>query len=208
MKISEMREEVGRSVPDRLQETLLRSVFVAYSSAEQDIAGIFDAPERRTLAGYAQRAKLETQFRAVPRGRKNAKAELVSGRRAWTHTRLTLGRVVLTASKVPSPSALPPKAQFRRRYAVQLNLFELAVETEEREQLYALLLHGKASRGSLPGFVVLAVPDADLKGYVYSVDLMAKFPRVVEEFLDKADEKDPAGSVRLRAVPKKTPGGE
>lgn len=209
MKMSEIAEEIQRSLPDRLQETLLRAVFVAYQSASEDIEDVFEKPERRTLLGYAQRAKLETQFRALPRGRKGAHAELVQGPRAWTHTKLEMGKLVITASKVGAPNQLPPRAKFRRQYAVQLNLFEVANNNQQEEDvIYVLLLHGKASHGQLPGFVQLAVPDAELKKYLLVIDLAAKFPNVVDEFLGDQGENDPAAAVRLRVIPKKKPGSE
>lgn len=111
----------------------------------------------------------------------------------------------MTASSVQSPCDLVEEADFRLTLARD-NQEALWPEPGDipptDAPLYVILLHSKnrwspdnqKRYGYLPGSAYLAFPLPDLSGYAHEIDLLDRFPRVVDSLLPQ--EWDTEAKVR------------
>ena len=134
------------------------------------------------------------------------KAEAVWNEGSY-HTKITAGKVVLTASVVASPQSLVRQAEFRKPYA-QSSQYELfgsnKSEPKEGALLYAILLHGADElEPKRPGFMTVAFPNSSCTRYVHAIDLFRRFADIEEAV--RTNNTEVIGAellVRLREVPK------
>jgi hypothetical protein len=117
----------------------------------------------------------------------------------WNHSEIISGPIVLTAASVPTPLAPVDHADYRKGYARSNQLhFDSLGSGPADAPLYVILLHSRSYWppeehkyfGHLPGSVHLAFPAADLGAYVHAINLMERYPTVVNKYIpqDWGDE--------------------
>jgi hypothetical protein len=188
-------------MPPKFIERLLRAVFAAHKIAAEECAANFKGPEADNILGHYRRAKLEGFIRDTADLEGIGHNVIRSRLSAWNHTELRSGPVVLTASSVQSPCDLVEEADFRLTLARdnQGVLWpEPGDEPPDDAPLYVILLHSKSRwpredrvrYGHLPGSAYLAFPLPDLSDYAHDIDLLDRFPHVVDSLLPKEWDKE------------------
>jgi hypothetical protein len=169
---AEIVQIFDNSVPKHLQEALIHCIFGAYKTAFEDCSR-FPDEEARDLRPFVRWTQIRSDLRGLP-----ARFPGIQASAEPYHTLVTAGHIILTASAVDAPDVLPRPAQYRLEYAStsQLDLFN----NTDGEFIYAILLHHPdPTDHRQPLFALIAFPDRFYEGYVYSVDLFARFESLV-----------------------------
>jgi hypothetical protein len=179
---------------------------LAYRESHEHCDEHYPREQAFDLRPFERRAAFERNWQNL-----TARFPNVLARPTWNdgsyHTKITAGRVVLTASSVPSPRSVVREAEFRKTYA-QSSQHELFVKNPEPPQddalLYAILLHGPDVNDlKRPGFMTIAFPNSRCTEYVHAIDLFRKFADVEQAV--RTNDVEIIGAellVRLREVAK------
>lgn len=198
MTTSDLERLIVRHLPDDFLRRILHSVYAAHRVAWERCLAEHAEAEAVNLLPYEKRAKLEGYLRDIATLFPQMTARVVRADGSnWNHTEIASGPVVLTENAVQSPCALVEKAEFRARLALsnQGVLFDHPADTGEAAlssdpPLYVLLLHSRSRWDDptehknfrhLPESVYLACPADDLESYLHAIDLIERFPDVVEK---------------------------
>jgi len=190
-------DDLEATVVDHLSQDFftgtVRAVFDARVFAAELSADRFEPAEAENLRPLFVRAKLNEYLRGV--------ADLLPGCTTNVETTpgspmkrtvLRGGPVSLTAHAVSRPCGRVKDYLYRQSMAEgnQLSLFQ--PEMQPTDTLYVTLLHGpyrgrtpeewRAYR-NLPGSVYLAFPTAGLQHYVHKIDLIHRFPDLIDSLL-------------------------
>ena len=131
----EIEQLFFHSVPEVVQCALIQCIFGAYNTAFEDCSK-FQEEEARDIRPFFRWVQIRSDLRGLP-----ARFPDVLASAERYHTRVTCGKVILTASAVEEPWELPRRATYREEYASnQLDLFSENVVTDG-EYLYAILGH-------------------------------------------------------------------
>ena len=163
------------SVPDEIQRALTQCVFGAYRTVFADCSK-FQEEEAKDIRPFFRWVQIRSDLRGLP-----ARFEGVSATPERYHTRVTCGKIIITASAVQDPSDMPRRATYRAEYANnQLDLFaEHAVS--DGEYLYAILAHGPdPTDHRQPQFIHIGFPDRRYQGYLHRIDLFERHAALVE----------------------------
>ncbi len=177
---------VDASLSRAFQVALLRCVLGTYRDTDEDCRTKYSWQIAHDLRGHLRRANLDTNL-AMLAGRYPGvtASHEPNGKSNCYHTRLRAGRVVLTASAVPTPYSLPRDAEFRSTLARSPQMaFDFGPQQSppaEDAPLYVLLLHGPGEEDqAMPCFVHLAVPDEDCSVILARINLFARFASLPE----------------------------
>ena len=107
------------------------------------------------------------------------------------HTLISLGNVRITVSAVGTPSSLPRTALFRNNLASCQYRFDISADQGRFELrdlksvndmiVYAFVIHGPMlDNPRFPGFVHAAFPDENCTRYLDRINLLKRFPDLVE----------------------------
>jgi hypothetical protein len=177
--------------PKEAQRVAVSVVVDAYATARQECDAMFQPPERSDAMAIVRRAFIEQDLRAAMIREKLA-AAAVQNSKGNSHTRVTIGRVVLTQSCVHSPNEMVREAEFRSTYSAtpQLHLLDENRTGEDEAAVYAILIHGPHPEFSdQPGFVHIVFPSPDLEYYQDRIDILRRFPEVVARLRGWAREE-------------------
>lgn len=211
MDTAELDELTDKYLPVQFQVGALRAVFTARDVAYKYCAAEFEAPEADNVRPFMTRGKLEGLLRDVAELIPSCEGKAIPANgKFWNHTEIYSGLITLTAHAVQTPCEMVEDAEYKRTLAGS-NQDPLFGE-EPGTRLYAVLLHtqfrgrtleeGK-EYANLPGSAYIAYPSADLKGYLHKINLFAKYPGVVENFIPQ--EWDHAAKVHyLRHADQRT----
>ena len=187
-------------VPDDLLTDTGRCLLAAYREAFNQVREEFPGEEARDLFPLLRRAMFERNWRTAMGRRKGVRADAVQNEAGnCFHTRVSIGRVVLTASAVETPEALVRDAIFRKTLAEsnQPHLFRGRSVPPKDAMLYGIVLHGPAGAGLLPApmFLRVSFPSMDLDEYGATVDLIQHLPELAAE-LHATPSEPTVGRVR------------
>lgn len=164
--------------PVEFQRDTLRCLLQDYKAAYDGCRQDFDAPEAHDLRGHVRRAMFDRDWRTLARRYgAHATAETNAGNNCY-HTRIVMGRAILTSSMVDAPTTLPRQASFRETYARtrQLTLFGTDAPPPIDAPLYAILVHGPGPDDpSRPAFAFIGFPSPDCNEWVDKIDLFGRF---------------------------------
>ena len=183
----------NESVPTLLQRDILRSVLACYQQADKHVKRHYPPTEAATLRGWVRRADIEVDLRNVAAKYVGAEANPEpNSSRSMFHSVLVVGAVKLTQSKLAHPSQMVRPSAFREEYAQESAQLLLGfvkkrarkvVPIGEQEYLFGVLTHGCSRKDkSRPYFVRFSFPNKDCTDWIGHVDLILKFPDVVNEF--------------------------
>jgi hypothetical protein len=163
--------------PDDFLEEAIRAIFSAYKHSTDECKSFYPAQEAHDLRPHVRRAKIETAMRELTYDFPNIKSRVQPNRRkSGYHTQLISNNVIMTVHAVANPSTLVRFAEFRKTYArsAQLGLFEPELPPPPPDApLYVLLIHGtNGNHLDLPAFLHAVFPSADLKQYLYRIDIL------------------------------------
>ena len=108
------------------------------------------------------------------------------------HTLISLGNVRITVSAVATPSSLPRTAVFRNDLASCQYRFDISADQKRFELrdlenvkdkiVYAFVIHGPMhDNPRFPGFIYVAFPDDKCMRYLDRINLLKRFPDLIEE---------------------------
>jgi hypothetical protein len=108
------------------------------------------------------------------------------------HTLVSLGNVRITISAVATPSSLPRTAVFRNNLASCQYRFDISadqkwfelrdLESVKDRIVYAFVIHGPMlDNPRFPGFIHIAFPDESCTRYLDRINLLKRFPDLIEE---------------------------
>jgi hypothetical protein len=203
VSLESLRGYFDSSVNPAAQQRLIRMLFHVYRKADDFCEELLDGPEthdtlpilRRALAEQSLRFEMAKVDGAIATAEPNKVGNSF-------HTRVMIGRIVLTESAVESPDALVRPAEFRNAYAV---MYQLAMSFVDQETppadglIYTVLLHGlEPGKRGLPGFVHVAFPNPTWTRYVDRIDLLRRYPEMTQELRGEMPEPVtiPAASLR------------
>lgn len=186
-----------QEVPDQLLLDTGRCLLAAYRDAGMYARENYPGEEAHDVYPHLRRAMFERNWRAMMTRRPKVTADVMRNEAGnCFHTRVTVGRVVLTASAVEAPNSLVRDAVFRKTLAEssQHHLFRERSLPPPDALLYAIILHGPTGVGILraPGFIRVAFPSNELDSYVTSVDVVQHLPALAAEL--QATPSEPTAS--------------
>lgn len=189
--------EFDRSFPARAQADLTRMLFETRSAVIRETAWL-EAPELHDALPIFWRASVEQSIRAVAERHPqiDASAEWNAGRTSF-HTELRIGRILLTASQVPTPFSPVRDARFRDTLAEasQLSMLNSKKPPPKEGFLYALLLYGSNDDlRTAPAFARIQFPLPDGKYVGVGIDLFIRFPNVVRQYAPSLLRQQQPGS--------------
>ena len=108
------------------------------------------------------------------------------------HALISLGNVRITVSAVATPSSLPRTAVFRNNLASCQYRFDISADQKRFELrdlesvadriVYAFVIHGPMpDNPGFPGFIHVAFPDESCTRYLDRINLLKRFPDLIEE---------------------------
>lgn len=188
----ELRKILDDCLPKAFQVDLVRGLFQAYREVFEECR-VYPEFLDRDAMGQLRRIKFDTIMKSVA-DRYGLTARIAPNKsHNCFHTRVQAGRVILTASCVPTPNAMVRDAEFRKTYArdAQLTLegFERD-ESDPEDSVYVILLHGVNREAkteeelATPAFAGMAFPDRSLTKYVDTIDLFARFWNTIHYGID------------------------
>lgn len=188
----------GQEVPDLFLRDVTRVVALAYRAADEKVRDEFEEPERRDLFPHHRRAIIERELRGVAARHGLVGTPQKNKKKTSSFSRVTCGRVIMTASAVRESTEIVRYAEFRLGFArsSQRTLFGEAEPVVPNAPLYAIILHGPGAidrdeegnaipSTSKPGFVdvVFPAPVAGTKDKIEYVggriNLLQRFPEVL-----------------------------
>lgn len=171
----------------------IRAIFAARKTAYDFCTANFESPEGESLQPLIARGKLNEYLRGVADVIPGCKASVKrSDGSPLKRTELSSGPVNLTAHSVSQPCGRVKKYKYRRSLAQGNQPTLLDYDVPVGETLYVLLLHGQykqrtlaetATYKYLPGSIYLAFPTAELKDYAHRVNLIDRYPLLVDSLL-------------------------
>jgi hypothetical protein len=205
----ELEQMTFKYLPELFFRRLLKATFLACRLSWEDSLSRFAHPEAVNIQPFDKRARIEGYLRDVAEPFPGVTAHVAREpeHNWWYHTEIHAGPVILTANSVPVPCAPVDRAEFRSALARvnwQLSLLDDEPPADDAP-LYALYLHSKfrsedpdeyAKYKHLPGSAYLAFPDAQLEGYVHTINLFDTFPDVLADELPQ--EWDDEARLRYR----------
>lgn len=200
-----------RYVPNDAQQAMMRCVGRVYSESYHHCRAEYPPEELAQIYPQTRWAKLEYSLRMLVLRFDGMSARPVPNGNGH-HTEVTAGRVVMTASAVPTPGALPRNAVFRKTLARSPQIsfpFARIDPPHPDDPLYAFLLHGPdLNEPWRPAFLSVAFPNDRCDAYLGRIDLCARFPDVARAiwFPDAELVGDDANPLPLPAVRSKRRG--
>jgi hypothetical protein len=180
-------------VPQRVQKALVKCVFENYKEASRHCYRYFAGPQAKDLSGVYRRAKIEEEFAGIEALFPDVRVAVQSYQHNTGHyNEITCGLVKLTQSCIVEEGEVPRFAYFRATLALtgQLSLFE-EPEPDGAQYMYSILTHGvdvNAPKRAWPAFVKIQFPDETCTAYLDGgIDLLARFPQVVSEYVPKLE---------------------
>jgi len=188
------------AVPDEFLVATGKCLLRAYREAFAYARENFPGEEAHDLYPQLRREMFERNWRIVAARRKDVLAEVVHNQaKNCFHTRITRGRVVLTASAVEAPNSLVRDAIFRKTLAEssQHHLFGGDRIPPEDALLYGIILHGPTGVGLVPSpsFIRIAFPSNELDEYIANIDLLVHLPELAAEIQSAVS---PTKAIRVR----------
>jgi hypothetical protein len=181
-------------VPTRLQRAILKAVFENYKEASRFCYRHFASTQAKDLSGVFRRAKIEEEFAGIEAlfpGIVQVTPQAYEHNTGY-YNELTCGPVKLTQSCISDPDDVPRFAKFRSTLACsgQLSLFEPTPESSTvARYMYSILTHAvdaASPKRSWPAFVRVQFPNEPCTAYLDDgIDLMARFPQIVSEYIPK-----------------------
>lgn len=170
----EIEQLFFHSVPETVQRALIQCIFGAYNTAFEDCSK-FQEEEARDIRPFFRWVQIRSDLRGLP-----ARFPGVLGSAERYHTRVTCGKIILTASAVEDPSELPRRATYREEYASsQLDLFGND-GVSDGEYLYAILTHSPDPHNHRqPYFTHIGFPDRQYHGYIHRINLFERHAQLV-----------------------------
>ena len=183
-----------QSMPADLGQELVRILAKHFDETPDFVESHWQAPEAHDLRGYVRRAYIQQDVRSVAnRWAPRVTASFEKTERGGSHyTVVTAGRLVMTASWIEAPWAMPRAAEFRRQNAETRQLSWLRQdETPSDNDVYAILVYGGMGRRLM--FANIAFPDQACEGWLHSISLRDKYPDTWREiYPEPARPRDPA----------------
>ena len=195
MRDEEMETLVIEHLTDDFLTGSIRAVFDARQLAHALCVSDFEPPEAKNLQPLIVRGKINEYLRGIAERIPNCTATVEHSKGSpMQRTELRSGPLSLTAHAVQSPCGEVKRYQYRQSLASgnQPTLFDY--DFPVGDTLYVLLLHGpyrartvteQVTYAYLPGSIYLAFPTSGLNCYVHSVNLVSRFPSLVESLLPK-----------------------
>lgn len=170
------------SVSDEWCQDMLKAVREAYIFAHNNcVKDRLNEANIHDLHSHLLRSVIETELLSISM-KHGMKAESQhNSRKSYHHTVVEAGNIRFTASSVRNSNKMPRYAEFRHLYQSngQLPLWKDDIKNELL--VYAILLYGP-SHARLPSFVKIVFPSKHCKNYVESIDLISKYPNIIEGF--------------------------
>lgn len=165
------------SIPLELGREILRILAKHFDETRDFVDLHWQEPEAHDLVGDICRANIQQDLRSVANRTPGVTSTFEITEKGGSHyTVVTAGGLVITASRIEGPWALPRAAEFRRRNAEtrQLSFLRPDVTPSDTGVVYGILVYGGLGRRLL--FANLAFPDRNCEGWLHSVDLRKKYP--------------------------------
>lgn len=193
MSLESLRGYFDSFVNPAVQQRLVRMMFHVYRHAYDLCEEWLDGPEGHDVLPILRRGFVERSLRFEMAKVEDATATAEQNKAGnCFHTRVKIGRIVLTESAVDSPDALVRTAEFRNAYAV---MYQLAMSFVAQEPppsdgyIYSVLLHGpEPNKRGMPGFVHIAFPNPSWTKYVDRIDLLGRYPELTKELRGELPE--------------------
>jgi len=181
-------------VPADFQRGLLQTAIAASQEGLKRCDQDFEESEVHDLAPHCIRAIFERDFRSLGRTFGGTALARRNKKKTAYHSVVSFKKVIITASRVPSPETIVRWAEFREGLATspQLELFTPPQPPDFTKPLYALFIYGSDETKRYPiGFAEIVFPFSDCKSYAYErINLCAKFTDIIER-LDAPMENIP-----------------
>lgn len=181
----DLKQLLRDSFPEEFLRGTVDVLYAAYRGAVTECRERYTVEVAHDVRGHVQRATFEQAWRELAAQTSDVSARVLRNPRGTSFfTEVRSGRVVLTASAVTSPGAVPRDARFRknRAFGNQGVLIGENPAPSDDDEVFAVLLHGPAER--FPGilsFAGMAVPSPDFDAYLGHLDLFEVCPDVVRK---------------------------
>ncbi|PWU12128.1 MAG: hypothetical protein C5B51_01225 [Terriglobia bacterium] len=177
--------------PQRIQRALVKCIFENYKESSRYCFRHFGAPQAKDLSGVYRRARIEDEFAGISALYKELTVTaLTYQNNTGYYNEISCGEIKLTQSCISDKNEVPRQALYRSTLASagQLDLFESSDDGTSR-YLYAILTHGvdlNSPKRNWPAFISVQFPNAECTAYLDDgIDLMARFPEIVAEYIPK-----------------------
>jgi hypothetical protein len=186
-------------VPYRVQKAFLKCIFENCKESSRFCYRHFAPPQAKDLSGSYRRAKIEDDFPGIAAlfsKQVSVKPQMYEHNTGY-YGEVTCGLVKMTQSCISDPDEVPRLAKFRSTLAQngQLSLFSSDEEADTNGEiskpryLYCILSYGidpNSPKRSWPAFVRVQFPDEKCAKYLDDgIDLFARFPEIVSEYIPK-----------------------
>jgi len=181
-------------IPNDIQQDIVRHVFKGYVEADKLVKRQEYQPgPAKNCYPYVRWVEIDNNCLALnkkyPGLQTSSEQNII---RNSFHTLISLGNVRITVSAVGTPSSLPRTALFRNDLASCQYRFDISADQERFELrdlesvkdkiVYAFVIHGPMfDNPRFPGFVHIAFPDENCTRYLDCINLLKRFPDLVEE---------------------------
>jgi hypothetical protein len=170
----------------------IRCLFSCYKAAAHHCKDNFPPEEAHDLLPIYRRALIEKEWRALAERYSNVGATTVANEIGSSYaSRISAGRMILTACAVDSPGAMFRDAEFRKNLArdSQFGLFESPEALVKDPRYFGVLLHGPdALDRSRPAFANIAFPNAGCTRYIANLALFKICDAVVSSLTANQEE--------------------
>jgi len=181
-------------ISNDIQQDIVRYVFKGYVEADKLVKRQEYQPgPARNCYPYVRWVEIDNNCLALNKkypGLQTSSEENII--RNSFHTLISLGNVRITVSAVGTPSSLPRTALFRNNLASCQYRFDISVDQQQFELrdlesienmiVYAFVIHGPMlDNPRFPGFIHVAFPDENCMRYLDRINLLKRFPDLIEE---------------------------
>lgn len=178
----------------------LQALCSAYEEARAHCSSRFGDKESRDITSHYCREIFEHEWRKLSSKFPGMRAESKLNKKGtYSHTLISSGNMVLTASSVPTPRSKPRYADFRNQYAAngQLSLFDKM--ESDLTIIYATLLF-PPPKALVPAFVVVGFPTNDRRTYAERLDFLAMYSSI-EESRESTGQEFPSHHAPVEEIP-------